>query len=41
MAKLLKEENKLRLAQHGEVSTHIAKLPSESINDIVYNENFL
>ena len=35
---LVEEKNKLRLAEHGEVSTHIAKLPSESINDIVYNE---
>jgi serine/threonine-protein kinase HipA len=35
---LVEEKNKLRLAQHGEISTHIAKLPSESINDIVYNE---
>jgi len=35
---LVAEKNKLRPAQIGEVSTHIAKLPSEFINDITYNE---
>ncbi len=35
---LVEEKNQLRFAQQGEISTHIAKLPSESINDIVYNE---
>ncbi|MBS0349598.1 MAG: HipA domain-containing protein [Proteobacteria bacterium] len=35
---LVEEKGQLRLAHHGEISTHIAKLSSEAINDIVYNE---
>ncbi len=35
---LIKEKQKFRLAQLGEISTHIAKLPSLNISDIVYNE---
>ncbi len=35
---LTKKKKTFTLTQQGEVSTHIAKLPSENINDIVYNE---
>ena len=34
---LIKEKQKFRLAESTETSTHIAKLPSFQINDIVYN----
>ncbi len=35
---LVKQKQKYRLAELGDVSTHIAKLPPLNINDIVYNE---
>ena len=35
---LVKEGNTFRPAQQGEVSTYIAKLPSETVADIVHNE---
>lgn len=37
---LIKDKQKYRPAVIGELSTHIAKLPSENINDITYNEWF-
>lgn len=35
---LVQDKHILRPANYGELSTHIAKLPSAAINDIVYNE---
>lgn len=35
---LIKDKKIFRPAQYGEISTHIAKLPSLNVNEIVYNE---